>query len=355
MSFAAMPVDEGRPLRIGLIAPPWLPVPPVAYGGTETVMDVLARGLAERGHSVVLFAATDSSCPVEIRSAGGPGPGVDVGGSPVEVHHALAAYRSLTDVDVIHDHTSMGPLVAWGEGREHVVTTSHNPFSVPYGSVFASVDDVVAVVAISHHHAASAVGVKIAKVIHHGLDPRSFPVGTGSGGHLAFLGRMSPSKGPQRAIEIAKATGIPLVLAGKQHSAAEQQFFDAEIRPQLSSEITYIGEVGFKDKVELLGDAVALINPIAWDEPFGMVMIEALACGTPVYAYARGAAPEIVAPGVTGFLGNNEADLIKSLARLDEIDRKSCRAAIEGHFSVTRMVDEHLELYRRVLAPKEGI
>jgi glycosyltransferase involved in cell wall biosynthesis len=349
-----MPTDDGRLLRIGLIAPPWLPVPPVAYGGTETVLDVLARGLSERGHSVVLFAATDSSCPVEIRSAGGPGPGVDIGGSPVEVHHALAAYRSLVDVDVIHDHTSMGPLVAWGERRAHVVTTNHNPFSAPYGSVFATVDEVVDVVAISHHHAASAVGVKIAKVIHHGLDPRSFPVGDGSGGHLAFLGRMSPSKGPQRAIAIAKATGMPLILAGKQHSSAEQQFFEAEIRPQLSAEITYIGEVGFKDKIKLLGDAIALVNPIAWDEPFGMVMIESLACGTPVLAYARGAAPEIVSPASTGFLGNSEDDLIALSGRLDEIDRRACRAAIEGHFSVTRMVDEHLELYRRALLSHEA-
>jgi glycosyltransferase involved in cell wall biosynthesis len=349
-----MPTDDGRPLRIGLIAPPWLPVPPVAYGGTETVMDVLARGLQEHGHSVVLFAATDSSCPVEIRSSGGPGPGVDVGGSPVEVHHALAAYRSLVDVDVIHDHTSMGPLVAWGERRAHVVTTNHNPFSAPYGSVFATVDDVVDVVAISHHHAASAVGVRIAKVIHHGLDPRSFPIGDGGGGHLAFLGRMSPSKGPQRAIAIAKATGRPLILAGKQHSAAEQQFFEAVIRPQLCNDITYIGEVGFKDKVKLLGEAVALVNPIEWDEPFGMVMIEALACGTPVYAYARGAAPEIVAPGLTGFLGNTEDDLVVLLDRLDEIDRKACRATIEGHFSVTRMVDEHLEIYRQALVGRGG-
>jgi glycosyltransferase involved in cell wall biosynthesis len=349
-----MPTEDGRPLRIGLIAPPWLPVPPLAYGGTETVLDVLARGLKERGHSVVLYCATDSSCPVEIRSSGGPGPGVDIGGSPIEVHHALAAYRSLSDVDVIHDHTSMGPLVAWGERRHNVVTTNHNPFSAPYGSVFAAVDDLVDVVAISHHHAATAVGINIAKVIHHGLDPRSFRVGSGSGGYLVFLGRMSPSKGPQRAIAIAKATGRPLILAGKQHTELEQQFFDAKIRPQLSKEITFVGEVGFKDKIELLADAVALLNPIAWDEPFGMVMIEALACGTPVFAFARGAAPEIVVNGLTGFLGNSESDLISFLARVDELSRDACRAAIEGHFSVTRMVDEHVGLYRRTLAKTEG-
>lgn len=341
--------DLSTPLSIGLIAPPWLPIPPRAYGGTETVLDVLAQGLQAAGHRVVLFASADSSCPVEIRSSAGPAPGVDVGGSSVEIHHALAAYRELRDVDVIHDHTSIGPLVAWAEHRSNVVTTNHNPFSAPYGSVFAAVDQLLDVVAISHHHASSALGIRIARVIHHGLDPRSFPVGKGDGGYLAFLGRMSPSKGPQRAIEIARAAGMPLVIAGKQHTAAEQEFFQSEIRPQLSADITFVGEIGFADKVALLGGAIALVNPIAWDEPFGMVMIEALACGTPVYAFSRGAAPEIVTSRLTGLLADTTGELAIGLEDVDSIDRDQCRLVVEGHFSMARMVEEHVALYSSVL------
>ncbi|HEY5274007.1 MAG TPA: glycosyltransferase family 4 protein [Acidimicrobiales bacterium] len=339
-----------RPLRIGLIAPPWLPVPPVGYGGIETVVDVLARGLVDHGHEVVLFASVDSTCPVELRSAIGPAPGVDVGGSAVEIHHAVSAYESFRDVDVIHDHTAIGPLVALAGRRGNVATTNHNPFSPPYGTGFAAVSASVAVVAISHHQASTACGVSIAEVIHHGLDPRSFPVGGGRGGYLVFLGRMSPSKGPDRAIAVARATGVPLVLAGKQHTVDEREFFESEIRPQLGGDVTFVGELGPTDKMELLGDAVALINPISWDEPFGMVMVEALACGTPVLGFGRGAAPEIVEQGVTGFLANDEAGLIEAAKRLDELDRVACRAAIEGHFSQDRMVADYVALFEHVVA-----
>jgi glycosyltransferase involved in cell wall biosynthesis len=343
-----------RPLRVGLIAPPWLPVPPVGYGGIETIVDVLARGLADNGHHVVLFASSDSTCPVELRSAMGPAPGVDVGGSAVEIHHAVSAYESLGDVDVIHDHTAIGPLVALAQRRRNVVTTNHNPFSPPYGSGFAAVSKSIPVVAISHHQASTACGISIAEVIHHGLDPRSFPVGEGRGGYLVFLGRMSPSKGPHRAIAVARAVGMPLVLAGKQHTDDERDFFESKIRPELGGDVTFVGELGPIEKMALLGDSVALINPISWDEPFGMVMVEALACGTPVLAFGSGAAPEIVDSGVTGFLADDEAGLIEAVKHLDELDRGACRAAIEGHFSADRMVRDYVALFERVVAGGVG-
>jgi glycosyltransferase involved in cell wall biosynthesis len=339
-----------RRLRVGLIAPPWLPVPPVAYGGVEAIVNVLARGLVAEGHEVVLFAAADSTCPVEVRSASGPAPGIDVGGSAVELHHVLSAYRSLDDVDVIHDHTAIGPVVAFGEDRANVVTTNHNLFSPPYGTGFAAVSSKIAAVAISHHQASTAGDTKIAAVIHHGLDASTFPIGDGDGRYLLFLGRMSPTKGPDRAIAIARAAGVPIVLAGKQHSLLEREFFDAKIRPELGRDVTFVGEPGVDEKMRLLGEACALVNPITWDEPFGMVMVEALACGTPVLALARGAAPEIVDDGVTGFLAADEAGLVGAVSRLSEIDRKACRAAVEGYFSADRMVAEHLALYERVLA-----
>jgi glycosyltransferase involved in cell wall biosynthesis len=276
-------------------------------------------------------------------------PGVYVGGSPVEVDHVLASRRALHDVDVIHDHTAVGPLLGLVDKSLPVVATNHNPFAPPFSSLFERVSEEVAVVAISEHHAGSATGVKISRVIHHGLDPDVYPFGDGSGGYVLFLGRMSPEKGPHRAIEIARALGVPIVLAGKQQASAELAYFEEQVRPRLGNNVDYVGEVGFAAKLELLAGAAALLSPITWDEPFGMVMLEALACGTPVLSFDRGAAPEIVEDGVTGFLGDNEGDLVDAFSRLGEINRGRCRAAVEGHFSLSRMVAEHVDLYRSVI------
>lgn len=331
-------------LRIGLIAPPWLPVPPPAYGGTENVLDLLACGLADAGHEVVLFASGDSTCPVEVRSALGSAPGVDAGGSSVEVHHVLSAYDALHDVDLVHDHTSVGPLIGRSFSRP-VVTTNHNPFAPPFASVFREVAEEVPVVAISEDHARRAHGIPIAAVIHHGVDPARFAFGAGDGGYALFLGRMAPDKGPHRAIAIARAAGVPIVLAGKRQSAAEQAYFDSAIRPSLGPDVTYLGEVGAKEKVELLSRAVALVNPIEWDEPFGMVMVESLACGTPVLTLARGAAPEIVEDGVTGRVAVELDDLVLALSGASAFDRGRCREAVLGRFSAERMVRDHVALY----------
>ncbi len=338
-----------RPIRVGVVAPPWLPVPPAGYGGTETVLDGLCRGLVAAGHEVVLFTTGDSTCPVPIRFERPSAPGST---------SAVRRSRSITcsprggrsrDVDVIHDHTSVGPLLGLIDRSLPVVATNHNPFAPPFASVFERVSEQVAVVAISEHHAKSAPGVKISRVIHHGLDPDVSPVGQGSGDYVLFLGRMSPEKGPHRAIEIARSLGVPLVLAGKQPAAGEIAYFEEQVRPRLGRDIDYVGEVGFAAKLDLLAHAKALINPITWNEPFGMVMLESLACGTPVLSFDRGAASEIVEHGVTGFLGNDEPALVDAYRRLDEIDRRSCRVVVEGHFSIARMVAEHVDLYRSVI------
>lgn len=313
------------------------------------MLDGLCRGLVAAGHEVVLFTTGDSTCPVSIRFELPIGPGVYVGGTPVEVDHVLASRRALRDVDVIHDNTSVGPLLGLIDRSIPVVATNHNPFAPPFSSVFERVSEHVAVVAISEHHAKSATGVQIARVIHHGLDPDAYPIGDGAGGYLLFLGRMSPEKGPHRAIEIARSLGVPLVLAGKQQSPAELAYFEEQVRPRLGPDVDYVGEVGYAAKLELLASARALLNPIMWDEPFGMVMLEALACGTPVFSFDRGAAPEIVKDGVTGFLGSDEGALERAFARIDEIDRRDCRRSVEEHFSITRMVEDHVALYRAVV------
>jgi glycosyltransferase involved in cell wall biosynthesis len=337
-------------MRIGVIAPPWVPIPPPAYGGTEVVVDTLTTGLLKAGHDVRLFASGDSSTDVPLEWVIPVAPGIDTGGSAVEFHHVKSAYDAFSDCDVIHDHTVLGPLYGARNARRPVVTTNHNPFALPFSAILADVAASVPIIAISHHHARSAAPIPIAAVIHHGVEPSKFPIGDGGGGYVLFLGRMSEGKGAHRALRIAREAGVELVLAGKMHTDAEHEYFDTHVAPHLGKGATYVGEVDAVTKVELLTKAACVLNPIAWPEPFGMVMIESLACGTPVLALASGAAPEIIEHGVTGFLADSEDELVRHLAELDSIERVACRARVEAQFSAGRMVRDHVQLYEQLIA-----
>jgi glycosyltransferase involved in cell wall biosynthesis len=191
-------------------------------------------------------------------------------------------------------------------------------------------------------------------VIHHGIDVDRIPVGKGDGGYLVFLGRVSPSKGICEAIDLANRTGLPLRIAAKAREPEERRYFEARVRPELGGNIEWLGEVGGRDKYELLGGAIALVNPIQWAEPFGLVMIEALAAGTPVVSLARGAAPEIVDHGCTGYLGSSLSELVAGIEAIGRIDRVACRRAAETRFSSARMVGEHLDLFRSLLEGPPG-
>lgn len=336
-------------MRVGLIAPPWLTVPPTGYGGTEAVVDHLARGLASAGHDVELVATGDSTCPVATTWVHPKALGFPTGATPFELRHVLHAYDALGGCDVIHDHTVVGPLLSPARPGPPVVWTNHGPFDAELTAIFsAGRHRAAAVVAISRAQAGSWVGGRVDAVIHHGIELDRFPVGDGGGGYVLALTRMTPSKGVAAAIDVARSAGVPLVLAAKMREPDERAYFEAEVRPRLGPGIDFVGEVGPDERVRLLGDAQALLNPIAWDEPFGLVMIEALACGTPVIATRRGAAPEIVADGVTGFLGRTRRELVAGLGAVDRLDRAACRARALQHFSDRRMVEEHLALYRRV-------
>lgn len=338
-------------LTVGLIAPPWVPVPPPQYGGTELVIDVLARGLQAAGHRVRLFATGDSTCPVPRQWIYPRALGTD-GRPPPELDHVRRAYEALDGrVDIIHDHTLWGPWLWAREPRSTpVVATVHGAFTEDTAPMYRAVSRLVPIVAISRSQAASCPGMAVAAVIHHGIDPGAFAAGPGDGGYVAFLGRMNPDKGPQRAIVAARRAGVPIRLAAKIWEPGEHRFFDQTIRPMLGHDAVYVGEVGPAEKACLLGRAIALLNPIRWPEPFGLVMVEAMACGTPVISFPEGAAPEIVDDGVTGFLCDGETAMAAAVASLGDIDRRACRAAVESRFSAGRMVDDHLRLYRKVLA-----
>lgn len=338
-------------MRIAIIAPPWLPVPPTGYGGTESVLDALARGLQHAGHEVMLFSSGDSLCPVRRRWHFAESVGFgNSDGALLEMRQVIAAYDAAKEFDIVHDHTIAGPIYAMGFSDRTVVTTNHAPFAGGLEEYYRAISKRVPVIAISQAQAASASGVELAAVIHHGVDTREFPEGDGRGGYALFLGRIVPSKGVHTAAQVALAAGVPLVIAGRCSEPDEIAYFEGSVRPLLGRTVEFIGEVDRRTKLKLLGDASCLLNPIAWPEPFGMVMLESLACGTPVVATHRGAAPEIVEQGVSGMLADDHLGLIEAIQKTDSLDRIRCREIANERFSASQMVDRHLAVYEKVLA-----
>ncbi|MET0781805.1 MAG: glycosyltransferase [Microbacterium sp.] len=335
-------------MRIGIIAPPWIPIPPTAYGGIESFIDTLARALQDAGHDVVLAASADSTCPVPRLDGFEPSDPATMGVTAHELRHLLRAFDGLGDVDIIVDNTLAGPVLARSATDIPVVTVAHGPLIPLEQELYTAGLPTVAYVAISHRQASLAGAVPITRVIHHGIRVEDVPVGQG-GDTACFVGRMHPSKGLPEAIEAAAIAGIPLRIAAKMQEPAEQEYFDSVIRPALGSNAEYLGELDADDKYELMGQSCALLNPIQWDEPFGLVMIEALATGTPVVATPRGSVGEIVEEGRTGFIRAEPEDLGFVLDRAGELDRGACRAAAETRFSARRMADEYVALFEDLL------
>jgi glycosyltransferase involved in cell wall biosynthesis len=228
-----------------------------------------------------------------------------------------------------------------------VVTTAHCPLDGEGARLYGRMSRSAIIVAASE--AQVVPGVPVARVIHHGIDASTFPIGRGDGGYLLFLGKMTPEKGAHRALEAAFKAGQRLTLAGKVREPAERWYFERYVAPYLNDRLRFVGEVSQEEKRELLAGASALLFPIRWNEPFGMVMLEALACGTPILAFDEGAAGEVVEEGRTGFLCRDEAHMAELIDRVPELDRSACRAAVEDHFSAERMVAEYLELFSQLV------
>ncbi|MBT2531210.1 glycosyltransferase family 4 protein [Arthrobacter sp. ISL-48] len=341
-------------MRIGLIAGPWIPVPPVAYGGIERVVDCLARGFLEAGHDVVLAAPSDSQCRAPRVPGMRTSEPADIGSTLSELSHVIRAYEGMQDVDIIHDHTLAGPLCRLRPPGVPVVTTIHGLLTPSTADVYRAAGANTSIVAISRDQASHAPDVHVTEVIHHGIELSAVPVGTGRGGYLCFVGRMCPDKGVLEAIQLAQKTGIPLKIAAKMRETDEIRYFQDVIKPLLGSNEEFVGEIGDAEKYELMGEAMAFLNPIQWAEPFGLVMIESLATGTPVVGTPIGSAPEIVEHGRTGYLAATDelADLVPAAAGLS---RAACRASIEKRFSADRMVADHLRLFASLLEEKPDV
>ena len=348
----------GLRLRIGLLAPPWVPVPPPSYGGIEQVVATLAEGLVERGHEVVLVAAPGSSLRgVRVASPLMSLPEV-IGEPSSDWRHALAGLDALADVDVIIDHS--GPLGALLTSRLPVpgLHVTHGALDAVPTEIYAGIarhSPRLRLVAISKAQRAMAPGLPFAGVCHNGLALDSVPFRAQPDGYLAFLGRMSPEKGPADAIRIARRAGLPLLIGAKCREPAEHVYFAEHVAPALGPDVVWLGELNAAEKYALLAGARALLFPIAWPEPFGMVMIEAMACGTPVLATARGSVPEVVADGVTGFVRATPDELVEAVARIGEIDRRACRRRVAELFSAEVMTAGYERLARAELAGRRRL
>jgi glycosyltransferase involved in cell wall biosynthesis len=333
-------------MDIAIIAPPWVPVPAPAYGGTEVVLDTLARGLKAAGHEVLLVCHPDSQCRVLRTSVIPAEDTLRMGRASIELEHAIGAYELVRGADVVHDHTLAGPLYSDRFPNLPVVATNHALFSRTMNAIYGAVVPRVGLVAISQSHA-SSTHLPVDAVVYHGIEVDSFPEGAGDGGYVAVLGRMAADKGIHRAIAVARSAGMRLKIAAKMREPHERVYFEEFVQPHLGDDVIYLGEVDADGKRELLASATALLNPIGWREPFGMVMLESLACGTPVVGCPQGAAPEIVEHGVTGFLGDTDAELLAGLLSLNQIDRATCREQARDRFSVEKMVAGYIQVFEQ--------
>jgi glycosyltransferase involved in cell wall biosynthesis len=344
------PVNGARRLRIAVIAPPWFHVPPDGYGGIEAMVADVVDGLVGRGHEVCLVAAGRPGTRAQSFVTSYDDPPSDRLGDPLpEVLHTATSNQALLDFepDIVHDNTLAGPLTAWARSVPTVVTT-HGCVDGEPGRYLEALGDSVHLVAISDAQREAAPHLNWAGRVHNAIDVGSFPVGDGRDGFLLWLGRFCPDKGAHLAIDAARAAGCAVVLAGKLNEQAEQEYFDDAIRPRLGAGVTYVGEADTDLKRELYGAASALLFPICWEEPFGLVMIEAMACGTPVIAFRRGSVPEVVEDGVTGFVVDGPDELVTAIRKVDQIDRSDCRRHVERDFDLPVMVDGYERVFRRL-------
>lgn len=345
-------------MRIAQVAPTYERVPPRAYGGTELIVHLVTEELVGRGHDVTLFATADSLTRARLRSVVaqpmryGESNGRSIGHTEhLHLANAQAAFAAAAEgaFDIVHNHAGLEGLVLGATARTPVVSTMHNPFEPATRPIWDAYP--------WFHHAASAASAatfperNALAPIHHGIDVGSFTFGEKpDGGYVLFLGRFSPAKGADRAIEAARRAGRRLLLAGKV-DAADLDHHGRAIAPHVDGDrVRAVGEADAVRKRELLANADALLFPIEWDEPFGLVMIEALASGTPVIGFRRASVPEVVEDGRTGFVVDDVEAMAEAIGRLGEIDRRACRAAAEERFTVGRMVDDVEAMYEVVLA-----
>ena len=345
-------------MKIAQVTPLYEAVPPKLYGGTERVVAHLSDALVDLGHQVTLFASADAETKAHLVPVRDQAIRLD----PARLKSDLASHMSMLhevrrradQFDLIHFHTDMIHFPFFEDMAERTLTTLHGRLDVKGLADVYSRWDQFPLVSISDDQRRPLAEANWAGTVLHGLQTDLYRYGSGSGGYLAFLGRISPEKGPDRAISIAEALGMPLKIAAKV-DPADRAYFDEVIEPLLHHPLVeFIGEIGDADKPEFLGNAQALLFPVNWPEPFGLVMIEAMACGTPVIAFNCGSVPEVIEDGLTGFIVESSLEAVRAVRRLGELDRRRIRAQFELRFSATAMARRYLALYEEAVVPSEA-
>jgi glycosyltransferase involved in cell wall biosynthesis len=340
-------------VRIAILSPVWFSVPPTGYGGIEWVVSLLADGLVHAGHDVTLFASGDSLTEAELAYVYERAPRELIGRSVPELRHALACYERAEEFDVINDHSGMPAAALGGAVSTSVLHTVHGPLDAEAGHVYEQISRVsprVGLISISLNQRKPKPDLPWAANVPNALDLSVYPCKPHLGDYLLFLGRFSPDKGAHRAIAVATETGLPLKMAGKMQESKEREYFKQFVEPHLNDRIEWLGEVTHGQKVELLQDARATLFPIEWEEPFGLVMIESMACGTPVIATRFGAVPEVIEHGRGGLIVADYREMPEALEEAREIDPVECRRYVEERFAPERMVSDYLEAYDTALA-----
>jgi len=347
-------VTDG-PLRVAVLSPCWFPVPPTGYGGIEWVVALLADGLVDAGHDVTLFASGDSRTRAKLAAVHETAPSEWIGHTYWELRHALAALERAGEFDVIHDHTGMLGLTLGGLVDTPLVHTVHGPLDGEPGAMYEQICRVVPsarLISISMNQRAPKPDLPWLANCPNAIDFSLYPAHPHRGDYLLFLGRMSYEKGCHRAVAVAVETGLPLKIAGKCREPLEQEYFRQYVEPHLSGTVEYLGEVTHGEKVELLQNARATLFPIRWQEPFGLVLVESMACGTPVIASRFGAVPEVVDDEVTGVIVPDFRSMAAALETADGLEPLEIRRRAEERFSPERMVADYVAAYRAALSER---
>lgn len=343
-------------MRIAQVAPLWERVPPPAYGGIELVVGLLTNELVRRGHEVTLFASGDSLTLAKLESVHPQALRLDPAVKEYSIYEMLQlskVYERASEFDIIHSHMGCAALPYANFVKTPTVHTLHGTFTSDNEKLYAHAR-LQPFVSISNAQREPKLNLNCLATVYNGIDTSQyeFHPEPENPPYLAFLGRLSPEKGPHLAIEIAKRSGWTLKMAGK-IDVVDRKYFEQEIQPHIDGkQIEYLGEANHNQKCALMGGAVATLFPITWREPFGLVMTESMATGTPVIAMELGSTSEVIVHGQTGFLCHNVEECIAAIEQVTQLNRKTCREHVENHFSVQRMTDGYEAVYQQMLAQR---